>query len=95
VTERTLENIQLATKALLSFTIPFGLFFAIYIIEYSRYGWERSSQYFEDEPTFGESPLGVFALGLLFLAIILPVVILRREFQNRRFIKEHKKTRFD
>ena len=90
MTKRGLDNIRIATKALLYMVIPQGVIVAVIVISWIVNPVDKRSSTVDpgEAPTFIAIFLGVLLSMLLLLSVILPAIVLRREIQNRRRTKE-------
>ena len=84
MTERSLDNIRIATKALVGSVISQGTFFLVLMGLPFLMPKEQDSGIYREESTFLELGLLVTLFILLALSVVLPVVTVRRELQKRK-----------
>lgn len=84
MTERSLDNIRIATKVLTVSVIPLGvLILASVIFEFVR-PEEKVTGFYREELSDLEIAYTIVTWILLGLSVVLPAIIVRRELQKRK-----------
>ena len=84
MTERSLDNIRIATKALTGAVVPLGVMILALLIFPFFKPKEPDYGIYPYEPSYLEIAFSVVAFMLLGLAFVLPAITVRRELQKRK-----------
>lgn len=84
MTDRQLDNIRIATKALIYFVVPLGLYLVLFILGLFLFPVRQDDGIYPYEPSYGELVISFIVLLPLILAFILPLLVIKREFDNRK-----------
>jgi len=85
VTERQLDNIRIATRALTYFVVSMGLYFvSAFATSFFLVRYEASEDIYPHEASNIELFLSFLLLLPLFLAFVLPIIVVVREIRDRK-----------
>ena len=84
MTERGLDNVRIATKALIYFVVPLGLLFGVHTFVLVSPPQQPDFEVFPEEPSRIQTIGFAAYVILLFITFTLPLLVLRRELQKRR-----------